>query len=92
MPIMGLKQFLALPELDQKTISQPGIPVESGQNELADWLVFGRISNPQARIVVKADKETPYYPAVKKVLDTLRDCNILRFALITDHEEKTPSI
>jgi biopolymer transport protein ExbD len=71
---------------------QPGIPVESGQNELADWLVFGRISNPQARIVVKADKETPYFPVVKKVLDTLRDCNILRFALITDQEATTPSI
>jgi len=36
MPIMGLKQFLALPELDQKTAFQPGIPIESGQNELAD--------------------------------------------------------
>ena len=92
MPIMGLKQFLALPELDQKTAFQPGIPIESGQNELADWLVFGRISNPQARIVVKADKGTSYYPSVKKVLDTLRDCNILRFALITDQEQKTPSI
>jgi len=92
MPIMGLKQFLALPELDQKTAFQPGIPIESGQNELADWLVFGRIANPQARIVVKADKGTSYYPSVKKVLDTLRDCNILRFALITDQEQKTPSI
>jgi biopolymer transport protein ExbD len=87
MPIAGLKQFLALSDTDQKNMSQPGIPMEPGQNELADWLIFGRIANTQARIVIKADKETPYYPTIKNVLDTLRDCNIYRFSLITDQEQ-----
>jgi biopolymer transport protein ExbD len=86
-PIGGLKEFLGLSSAEQKNTIQPGIPIEIGQNELADWLIYGRISNTKARIVVKADRETPYYPTIKRVLDILRDCEIYRFSLITDLEE-----
>lgn len=86
MPLADIKEFLQLPEAEQKNMKQPGIPVETGKNELADWLMYARITNQKASFVVKADKATPY-PIVKKVMDTLQDRNINRFSLITDTEK-----
>jgi len=86
MPLGNVREFLQLPEAEQKNIKQPGIPVEDGKNELADWLMFARIANQKASFVVKADKATPY-PVVKRVMDTLQDRNINRFSLVTDTEK-----
>ena len=86
MPLSGIKEFLHLSEAEQKNMKQPGIPVETGNNELADWLMYGRIANQKASFVIKADKATPY-PVIKKVMDTLQDRNINRFSLITDTEK-----
>ena len=88
MPFGNLKQFLGLSETEIKNVSQPGIPDETTQNELFNWLIYSRITNPDARVVIKADKKTPY-PAVKRVMDTLQECTIYRFSLITDVESAT---
>ena len=88
MPMSGLKQFLNLTEAQQKNTTMPGIPVDKGQNELLDWIVYTRVVNPDARMVVKGDKTTNY-PVIKKVLDSLQDCNVNRFNLITDTETNT---
>ena len=87
-PFGSLKQFLALSANDMKNVSQPGIPKEIEQNELFNWLIYSRITNPDSRVVIKADKKTPY-PAIKRVMDTLQDCGIVRFSLITDVEKLT---
>lgn len=86
MPLAGIKEFLQLSETEQKNMNLSGIPVETGKNELADWLMYARIANQKATFVVKADKATPY-PVVKRVMDTLQDHNINRFGLITDTEK-----
>jgi biopolymer transport protein ExbD len=85
MPMAGLKGFLQLSDAEQKNMTQPGIPIETGKNELADWLMYARIANQKASFVLKADKATPY-PVIKRVMDTLQDRNINRFSLITDTE------
>jgi biopolymer transport protein ExbD len=87
-PFGNLKQFLGLSENDIKNVSQPGIPKEIGQNELFNWVIYSRITNPDSRMVVKADRKTPY-PAVKRVMDTLQEATIIRFSLITDVESTT---
>jgi biopolymer transport protein ExbD len=86
MPLSGIKEYLRLSESEQKEMTQPGIPVDEDRNELGKWLMYARIANPDARMVVKADKKTPY-PVVKRVMDTLQAHNINRFGLITDTEE-----
>lgn len=86
LPLAEIKEFLQLPEAELKSMTQPGIPVEDGRNELADWLMYARIVNRKASFVIKADKTTPY-PAVKKVMDTMQERNINRFSLITDTEK-----
>ena len=84
-PLVNLKPFLRLTPDERREITQSGIPCDSIKNELADWLVFTRISNPKARLALKADRETPY-PVIKNVLNTFQEVNIDRFSMITDAE------
>lgn len=84
-PLNQLKGYLALDEEDRKMYQQPGIPVDSTNNELDDWVMQGRLSNPGVRITIKGDQESPW-PIVKKVMDTLQDKNVNKFNLITDLE------
>jgi biopolymer transport protein ExbD len=85
MPMQELKNFLGQEPSARRELSQPGIPLADQQNELADWIVFARISNPRLRVAIKGDADTPY-PIIKKIMDTLIENNVLRFNLITDLE------
>jgi len=85
-PLSGVKEFLQYSEAERKEMIPPGIPIDGAQNELGEWLMYARIANPNARLVIKADKKTPY-SVVKTVMDTLQEHNLNRFGLITDTEE-----
>lgn len=85
LPVNALKGWLALEEIERKNVPLPGIPVDSTNNELGDWIMQGRISNPRVRIAIKADGQVPY-SVVKKVINTLQDKNVNKFNLITDLE------
>jgi biopolymer transport protein ExbD len=85
-PIGSLKQFLALKPEQRKAITQPGIPSDSAQNELADWVLQARLSNPRVRIAIKGDSEASY-STIKKVIDTMIDRKVNRFNLITNMEK-----
>jgi len=84
-PLNQLKGYLALDESERKMYQQPGIPVDSSNNELGDWIMQGSLSNPGVRITVKGDQGCPW-PVVKKVMNTLQDKNVNKFNLITDLE------
>ncbi len=87
-PIASLKEFLNLPP-EQRTNEkdQPGIPLDSVKNELQYWIVYGRLSNPNTRIAIRGDGETPY-PVIKSVMNTLQEKNVNKFNLITDLEAR----
>jgi biopolymer transport protein ExbD len=87
-PIGNLKEYLDLSPDERKTVKQPGIPCDSVHNELQDWIVMSRISNPKLRIAVKGDGDASY-PKVKEVIKTLVDRKVNRFNLITNLE-RTP--
>jgi biopolymer transport protein ExbD len=84
-PLNELKGYLALEEVDRKLYPQPGIPCDSTRNELGDWILQGRISNPGARITINGDQGAPW-SVVKKVMNTLQDKKVNKFNLITDLE------
>lgn len=84
-PLAELKGYLDLEETARKLYEQPGIPVDSTNNELGVWIMQGRLSNPNVRITIKGDQACPW-PVIKKVMDTLRDKNVNKFNLITDLE------
>lgn len=87
LPVGTLPQFLDMDPDERKTVTQPGIPADSANNELADWIVFARMSNPKVRIAVKGDRDTDY-KVVEKVVNTLIDRKVLRFNLITGLEQE----
>lgn len=87
LPIAQLPQWLKAKPAQRDEIMKdaPGIPCDSTNNELGDWIVWGRLSNTALRIAVKGDQDAPY-PIVKRVIDTMQDRNINKFNLITGKE------
>jgi biopolymer transport protein ExbD len=85
-PVGNLKQFLAMDNERRKAVRQPGIPCDSLNNELSDWIVFSRITNPKLRIAIKGDQDADY-PVVKNVINTLIERKVNRFNLITNLEQ-----
>lgn len=85
-PIGNLKQFLNMSPEERKQILQPGIPCDSANNELADWILQARLANHKLRIAIRGDRDASY-PVVKKVIDTMIDRKVNRFNLITNMEK-----
>lgn len=86
LPIQQLPQFLQLPREDRKLVTQTGIPVDSLNNQLKDWVLQARLANPKVRIAIKGDADSGY-PVLKKVMNTLTDRKVNRFNLITGDEQ-----
>jgi hypothetical protein len=85
-PVGNLKEFLSMDSESRKLVKQPGIPCDSVNNELADWVILSRVTNPKLRIAIKGDRDA-HYPAIKNVLTTLIDKKVNRFNLITNMEK-----
>lgn len=84
-PVNQLKQFLDLKPADRAKVNQPGIPTDSTNNELSNWILFARQSNPQAIVAIKGDGNADY-PIMKDIIATLQDRKVNRFNLITNLE------
>ena len=84
-PIQNLKEVLAMSSEERANLEQPGIPVDSLNNQLRDWIIYSRMSNPGLRVAIKGDQDSNY-PVIEKVMNTLIDNNVNRFNLITDKE------
>ena len=88
-PIEGLKALLAMKASDRvKKGMQSGIPCDSINNQLKDWIQGAR----KANIDEGADKELQFaikgdakelYPQIKRVMDILQDQKINSFNLVT---------
>ncbi len=84
--LQRLKSWLDLTGEQRKDPeNSPGVPIDSTDNQLKEWIMSARLSNPKLRITVKGDADAPY-KVCKRVLDTLQDTNINRFNLITGAE------
>ncbi len=80
-----LTQFLTYSKEERKGVDQPGIPMDTLQNEFRQWIIAVRSANPRLRFAIHADQEVPF-PTINMCFETLRDLNITRFNLITDTE------
>ncbi|MFN3402497.1 MAG: ExbD/TolR family protein [Cytophagaceae bacterium] len=81
-PVGELPRLIA-----NKDIKQPGIPMDSLNNQLKDWVFFTRRLNPEVKVAIKGDKDTSY-PVIEKVIATLQEININKIKLITTMEAK----
>jgi biopolymer transport protein ExbD len=85
-PMHVMPGFLDASKEERKEMTL-GIPTDSLNNQLYDWIVNTRLSNPKVRIAIKGDGQAAY-PVVKRVVSTLQDQNVNRFNLITSLEQE----
>lgn len=85
-PFEQLKAYLGLTEAERKAMDKRvSIPIDSANNQLQDWIIFARYSNPKIRIAIRADEKAPY-PVIARIIETLKDQKVHRFNLITTLE------
>lgn len=87
-PMEGLKQLLAMKTADRsKPGIQPGIPKDSLNNQLAEWINWSRranidVNDKELQIAIKGDAKEEY-PAIKQIMDILQDQKVNNFNLVT---------
>lgn len=86
-PIQSLSQIIAMKSADRNKAGQPGVPKDSLDNQLKEWIYNSRIANietndKELQIAIKGDAKEEY-PAIKKVMDILQDQKINSFSLVT---------
>ena len=86
-PIQSLKQVIEMQPSDRTKANQPGIPMDSLDNQLADWVQNARLANieiadKELQIAIKGDAKEEY-PIIRKVMDILQAQKINSFSLVT---------
>ena len=84
-PILKMKEFLDSKDNKTRAALQTGIPIDSTDNQLADWIYCTRSVNPNVQACIKVDAKTGF-EVVKRVLDIMADKNVFKFNLITTLE------
>jgi biopolymer transport protein ExbD len=87
-PLTSLPQFLDLSDADRTAFKQPGIPVDTTENnDLSKWVLQTRkanalLHNKDLRVAIKGDSREEY-PTIKKIIATLQKQHVDKFSLIT---------
>lgn len=95
-PIQQLGSLLDRDKEEVKKVQQPGIPTDSTNNQIIDWVIQGRAANQQlfrkpVYIAIKGDNNADV-PTVRKLIKYMQDKDINRFNLITDLEMKPKTV
>src|SRR5664280_374389 len=85
LPINKMKDFLDTKDMKLRNAMETGIPIDSTDNQLADWIYCVRTVNPAVQACIKGDAKTGF-EVVKRVLDIMADKNVFKFNLITTLE------
>jgi biopolymer transport protein ExbD len=100
MTVQQLKQYLPLDEMERKDFMKKsmGIPYDSLNNQLGDWIRFGRLADAQSsngapiekdkalRFAIKGDANANY-TAIKRVIEVFQEMKVNRFNLVTTLEQ-----
>ncbi len=88
-PIQQLKQYLDMPEEERAGVQIPGIPGDSTNAQITDWVFEARRLAKEKEdtliLGIRADVKTQY-PRFKNLLGRLQDRTMNKFQLITDAE------
>jgi biopolymer transport protein ExbD len=90
-PFSALKQVLSVSTEDRGKLKQPGIPVDSANNELATWIANAIVAfqGHKVNYMIKGDNNATY-PSFKGVIEALRKNEQFKYQLITDPESAPP--
>ncbi|MFT5885500.1 MAG: biopolymer transport protein ExbD [Arcticibacterium sp.] len=85
-PMKQLKGYINLTENQRAKYDLTGIPLDSTDNELVDWVkTFGE-SFSDSKITVRGDGSTPY-PALRNLFSEFSDADLNKFKLLTKSEK-----
>ena len=89
-PMCDLSSYLSLSETEMASeLKNHGIPTDSidgKKSEFQLWVEQARTQNPDVKLAIKADENTPY-AVVKKVMSELQDMSENRYYLITSYKK-----
>jgi len=89
-PMSDLSSYLSLSETEMAgELQNHGIPTDSidgKKSEFQLWVEQARTQNPDVKLAIKADENTPY-AVVKKVMSELQDMSENRYYLITSYKK-----
>lgn len=85
--IASLKSIIEMKSAERTKANQPGVPKDSLNNQLAEWIQFARkanidVNDKDLEIAIKGDAKEEY-PSIRKVMDILQDQGINSFSLVT---------
>jgi len=89
LPVTKLKDYLNWSKSERTAFDKnsAGIPIDSTNNQLGDWVWFARLSNPDYQAVIKGDRETNF-PVVKRVFDIFQEKKVNKFNFVTNLEKR----
>ena len=69
-------------------IQEAGIPADSVDNQMKEWILAARyatkeVNDVEMRVAIKGDANEQY-PSIKKIIDILQDQKINKFSLLTN--------
>jgi biopolymer transport protein ExbD len=89
-PMEKLAAYLSLDDTSMaEALKKEGIPTDSIDKKMSEfqmWVKQARDINPDVRIAIKADQNTPYQ-IVKRVMSELQDMSENRYYLITQYKK-----
>jgi biopolymer transport protein ExbD len=91
-PVQQLPSFLSMTPEGRKAVKQPGIPYDSLNNQMIEWVMAARNAHVEQfhqapYIAIKGDGQADV-PTVREVIESLQEKKLNRFYLITDLENK----
>lgn len=105
MKITDLKNYIQMDDMARKVFMKKtaGIPYDSLNNQLGDWIRFGRLADAEKlstslvkdkdkglRFAIKGDANANY-TSIKRVIDVFQEMKVNRFNLVTTLE-KNPNL
>ena len=89
-PMANMKEFIAMSGAERNKLQQPGVPRDSTNNELNQWILQARyatkeLHNQDLRFSIKGDSNEEY-PVIRDVIDILQAQKINKFSLVTSLE------
>lgn len=90
-PFSKLKSYLNLTPDQIKNYKADGIPVDSANNEMVEWVraAATAFQGKKMTLLVKGDNDAKY-PSFKGIIDALKKNEIFKFSMITDPEGVPP--
>jgi len=90
-PFSQLKSYLQMSADQIKNLKQPGIPLDTANNEMTIWMraAVTAFQGKKINLFVKGDNNAKY-PSFKGIIDAFKKNEQLKFSMITDPEGVPP--